>query len=119
MPAPKGAGDLRERVKFQRRTDADDGYGNVEGAWADLDVVRSCALTPTRGGEAIQAGRLSGTAAWDLWVRSDSGTRSLTTGDRAVHMRDGRTFNITFGPADMDGRRTWLLLQCTTGQADG
>ena len=27
---------LRARLKFQRRTTTDDGYGNLEGAWADL-----------------------------------------------------------------------------------
>ena len=120
MPAPKGAGDLRQRVKFQRRTKVVDDYGNEEGAWSDLNIERSCSLTPTRGGESIQAGRLAGTASWDLWLRSDSQTRGLHTGDRVVDMRDSdRTFNIVFGPEDMDGRRTWLLIQCMSGVADG
>lgn len=120
MPAPKGAGDLRDRVKFQRRAEGDDGYGNTEGSWGDLGVERDCSLVPTRGGEAVQAGRLAGTASWDLWVRADSGTKSLTVGDRVVDARNpARVLNIVFGPADMDGRNTWLLLQCMTGQADG
>lgn len=120
MPAPKGAGDLRQRVKFQRRTEVDDGYGNTEGGWADLSIDRAASLTPTRGGEAVQSGRLTGSASWDLWVRADSATKALTTGDRAIDVRDAsRVFNIVFGPADMDGRNTWLLLQCTSGHADG
>lgn len=120
MPAPKGAGDLRHKVLFQRRSGSDDGYGNSEGAWANLNITRSCSLTPTRGSEAVQAGRLAGSASWDLWVRADSATKSLTTGDRAVDARDAtKVFNIVFGPADMDGKNTWLLLQCTSGQADG
>ena len=120
MPKPKGAGDLRHRVKFQRRPiDGDDGYGNPEGDFADLGIERSASLTPTRGGETVQAGRVAGTASWDCWVRNDSGTRSLRTGDRAVETRDdGRTFNIVF-IGDMDGDRAWLLIQMKSGVADG
>ena len=119
MPAPKGAGDLRDKVRFERRPEADDGHGNVEGDWADLGLDRSCSMLPTRGGEAVQAARLSGTAGWDIWVRSDTGTRSLVEGDRAVDARNAaRTFNIVF-IGDMDGRREWLLIQATSGGADG
>lgn len=119
MPKPKGAGDLRQRVKFQRRGEGDDGYGNPVTGWADLDISRACSLTPTRGGEAVQTGRVAGTASWDCWVRNDSGTRSLLTGDRAIDVRDAtRTFNITF-IGDMDGDRAWLLLQLKSGVADG
>ena len=120
MPAPKGAGDLRHKVRFERRTSSDDGYGNTEGSWGALSIERSCSLSPTRGGEYVQAGRLGGNASWDIWVRADSQTKTLTTGDRAVDVRDeSRVFNIVFGPADMDGRNTWLLIQATSGQADG
>ncbi len=120
MAAPRGPEDLRDKVRFERRADGDDGHGNAEANWATTGVVRSASLLPTRGGEAVQAARLTGTASWDLWVRSDSGTRSITEGDRVVDERDPtRVFNIVFGPADMDGRREWLLLQLTSGQADG
>lgn len=121
MPAPKGAGDLRQKVKFQRRANTGgDGYGNTEGPWGDLSIERSCSLTPSRGGETVQAGRLAGSAAWDLWLRADSGTRTLKVGDRAVDSRDAtRVFNIRFGPSDMDGTNTWLFLQLEQGVADG
>ncbi|HYC66646.1 head-tail adaptor protein [Brevundimonas sp.] len=119
MPAPKGAGDLRQRVKFQRRGEGDDGYGNTATDWADMGIARACSLMPTRGNEAVQAARLSGLASWDIWVRSDSGTRRLQVGDRAINERDAsQTFNIVF-IGDMDGRRQWLLIQATTGGADG
>ena len=168
MPKPKGAGDLRHRVKFQRRPiDGDDGYGNPEGDFADLGIERSASLTPTRGGEDVQAGRVAGKASWDCWVRNDSGTRRITTGDRAldravveiavvdagdreaavdimvngellfakghmfladdvsaleaagltfVKVRSHRPFNIRF-IGDMDGDRTWLLMQLESGVA--
>ena len=118
---------LRARLKFQRRTTTDDGYGNLEGAWADLapSVERYGELKPTRGGEDIQAARLTGQASWDFWVRSDTGTRGLLTGDRAVDVRtldEGavvattRVWNVRF-VGDMEGKNGWLLVQLQSGVA--
>lgn len=122
MAAPKGAGDLRDRVRFERRPVGSDQYGNEEsGEWGDLtpEVVRACRLSPTRGGETVIAGRLTGTALWDCWVRDDSGTRSVQVGDRAVDARDStRVWNIRFNE-DMDGRRQWRLIQMESGVAAG
>lgn len=117
----RGAGNLRDRVRFERRTTTDDGYGNQEGAWGDLTppVVRACELKPTRGGESIQAGRLAGTALWDCWVRDDTGTRSVQVGDRAVDERDSsRVWNVRFNE-DMDGKRQRRLIQLESGVAAG
>lgn len=119
MAKPKGAGDLRQRVKFERRAEGDDQYGNPVEGWVDLDVVRSASLTPARGGEDVQAGRLAGKASWDCWVRNDSGTRQVLTSDRVVDVRDpARMFNIRF-IGDMDGDRTWLLMQLESGVVSG
>ncbi len=119
MPKPKGAGDLRQRVYFQRRGEGTDAYGNPVTGWADLNISRACSLLPTRGGEHVQAGRVAGISSWDCWVRNDIGTRSLSTGDRAVNERDeSQTFNIAF-LGDMDGDRQWLLIQMTEGGNDG
>jgi head-tail adaptor len=115
------AGKMRARLKFQRRANSDDGYGNEDGAWFDLTppVVRWCDLKPTRGGETIQSARLTGSAAWDCWVRADSGTRGIQPGDRAVDVRDeNRTFNVRFNE-DMDGKNAWRLIQIESGVADG
>jgi head-tail adaptor len=106
-------------VYFERRVEVDDGYGNPVGSWTPLNITRAASLLPTRGNEVIQSERLTGRVQWDCWVRSDSGTRSLQTGDRMVDARDtSRTFNVGF-IGDMDGDRTWLLIQATSGVADG
>lgn len=119
MPKPKGPSDLRQRVKFQRRAEGTDAYGNAVADWRDLGIERFASLTPSRGGEDVQAGRIAGVVSWDCWVRSDGGTRSLNTGDRAIDLRDPRrAFNITF-IGDMDGGRKWLLIQMQSGKADG
>lgn len=119
MAAPKGAGDLRQRLTFQRRLLTDDGFGNERGDWLDV-IDRAASLTPTRGGEDIQAGRRTGTAMWDVWLRNDSEARALETGDRIIDSRQkSRTWNIVFGPVDMHGDGAWLFLQATSGGADG
>lgn len=118
MPKPRGAGDLRSKVKFQRRADSTDEYGNTVTDWADLNIVRSASLLPARGSEQIQAGRVAGKAQWDCWVRSDSQTRSIGPADRLVDVRTGRVFNISF-VGDMDGGGAWLLIQAESGGADG
>jgi head-tail adaptor len=126
MPRPRNGSGLRQRVRFERRTETDDGAGNVRGAWAAIETApdqaleRACSLTPTRGGEAVQSARLAGTASWDLWLRNEAAIRSLTTADRVVDARGLLgTFNITFGPLDMDGDGRWLFMQLTSGVADG
>lgn len=118
---PRTSGALRARLKFQRRPALaePDQDGNQEGAWADLNVERLCDLKPTRGGEEVLGARLSGTALWDCWVRSDTGTRSVKTGDRAVDVRDAtRAFNVRFNE-DMNGDNRWRLIQLESGVADG
>ena len=115
MPKPKGAGDLRQRVYFQRFYGQPDNYGNEAGDWYDLDIRRPASLTPTRGGEALQAGRMTGTAMWDCWLRSDWRVREITDADRLIDC-SGRIFNIRF-IGDMDGGGRWLLMQLESGVA--
>lgn len=115
---PISSAQLTERVRFERRAPAQDGYGNTKGDWAVLIEGRFARLTPTRGGEQIIAARAQGVSAWDLWVMSDSETRQVNTDDRVVDVRNpDRTFNVKF-VADMDGRREWLLIQLEQGGAD-
>lgn len=128
MPKPSGPSDLRQRVKFQARQAVDDGHGNSEGVWRDLDppIARWCSLSAARGGEAVQAARLSGRATFDAWVRWDPALSIVTTDMRLVEQIsvpgggwvDGRALNIRFGPEDMDGDKRWLLIQAECGAVD-
>lgn len=119
---PTGAGDLTERVRFERRSAEGDGYGNAEGSWEVLIASRAAKLRPTRGGEQVIAARQQGLTLWDLWVVFDGETRTVNPGDRVVQILpvdvDGRAFNIKFAE-DMDGGKDWLLIQLERGGADG
>lgn len=114
MQTPK----LNARIKFQRRSTVIDAFGNKEGGWVDLGVERFGELKPTRGGEDVQASRLTGKAMFDFWVRSDAGTRSVGTGDLAVDVRTGRAFNVRFNE-DMTGQNGWRLMALESGVAGG
>lgn len=109
--------DLRDKVRFERRAEVADGFGNFEGDWRSLGEARAD-LKPTRGLETVLAGRLQGRASWDLWVQSSNLTRSLTPGDRVVDVRDPtRVWNIRWS-GDLDGDRRWLLIQLEQGVAE-
>jgi len=109
---------LNARIKFQRRSTVIDAFGNEEGGWVDLGVERFGELKPTRGGEDVQASRLTGKAMFDFWVRSDAGTRNVGTGDLAVDVRTGRAFNVRFNE-DMTGQNGWRLMALESGVAGG
>jgi SPP1 family predicted phage head-tail adaptor len=117
MPKPKGAGDLRQKVHFERRVELRDDDGNAVEDWGVIGTQRSASLLPMRGGETVQAGRVQGRGMFDLWVRYDGLTSTITTADRVVSA--GCAYNIKWGPEDMDGRRQWLLFQIEDGGASG
>lgn len=105
----------------------DDGAGNRVGDWGPaggavaapvFTLTRPARIAPRTGGEEVQAARLAGTSQWDIWVRSDAGTRQIRVEDRAVDVRTGQTFNIRY-IANLDERGRFLLLQCEAGVADG
>lgn len=95
MPPPKrsGAGSLNERVRFQRRQDVQDEFGNVKSTWID-QFEAAARLTPRLGGEEVMAGRLQGTQPYILRVRGCSDVRCVTPEWRAVHARSGAVYNI-------------------------
>lgn len=128
---PPDPGELRHAVRFERRPIADqageagdgDGAGNYEGDRAILIDKRSVRLLPLRGGEQVQAGRLTGVDAWELVVRSCSATRLVTPGDIAVNLRAGviavgTEFNIR-SSLDLEGKGRWLVMTLERGVAGG
>lgn len=137
-------GDMRERIRIERRgrlvdgsivwddiqaawdqSDADwsgddgDGAGNYESSWLEFIASRSAAIHVRRGGEGVQAARLQGVDVYDVWVRIDNETAQIRTGDRIVDLRDpSRIFGIAFA-GNLDRRGRYLLLQCRLGGAEG
>lgn len=123
------AGERRERVRFEKRAAAaGDGYGNSTGDWAVICPDRLVRLRPLRGGEGVQAARMTGTAQFELVVASDSLTRLVDSDCRVVDVRTlvddavvagtTRTFNVRFAE-DPEGDGVDILMQLEAGGVDG
>lgn len=115
MPA---AGDLKWKIGFYAKTAVSDDYGNTNYVYAtEPQFVYRAQVKPKLGGEAILAGRLSGSNFVNITVRSSAETRQVTTDWRAKDERSGVLYNIRSGPIDPDGKRRWLELLCEQGVA--
>lgn len=114
------AGQLRERVYFERREDADDGYGTEEGTFARLYPAVSgsvaAEIMPVRGREQVLAARLTGTTVYEITVRWCTALAGLKEDDRCVNDRTGEIYNIR-AIVNPDMKRRWLALTCEAGVA--
>lgn len=81
------AGDLRERVQFERRPAiAPDAWGHAQAeSWTAL-FARWAKYNPQFGREALAAGRMESTRQGVLTVRADSETMTLTADDRVTFL---------------------------------
>lgn len=116
------AGNLRERVTFQRLAAGDDGFGNATtGAWTDIaDCVSVAAqIQPMRQAEVVLSQGVQGRILHQVIVRSTSALAGVKTGDRAVNVRSGRTYNVKGPPMNPDQRGRALQFLVEEGGADG
>lgn len=98
-----GSGDLRHRVSFEKRAVVDDGYGNpVSGDWTEQFSVRA-AFRPGGLSEAVVAARLEGNQVLNVYVRTSTQTRQITSEWRMiVKDRDiNRVYAVTAQPDDL------------------
>lgn len=111
------AGDLRQRLAFQRRGTADDGYGKDVGGAYETQFEERAGLRPLRGTETIMAARLQGLQHYTVRVRQSARTRMISTAWRIVDARDAtRVFAITSPPIDPDQKGLWLEMVAVEGQ---
>lgn len=108
---------LREIIRFERRTEVNDGYGNVTGAWATLLDGIPASVAPAKGNEEVLAGKLTGLTPIVIEARFDpvlaEGADRLTTADRAVNTRTGDVFDIQ--SIEADPRRRWITIYAEAG----
>ena len=110
------AGQLRERVRFQRR--APDENGEAMGPWVDVfgDPIAAEILL-TGGGEEVRSQRLQGLSPAKITVRGCIAIREATNAWRIVDARDGTLFDIK--SVGHDVRRAWFVFTVEAGAADG
>jgi head-tail adaptor len=113
------AGELRERVRFDRRaTIPDDGYGNTTGAWALFAGPWPARIAPAAGSEDVLAERLTGLQPVEITIRYCTQAVAIQSQDRAVDVRSGKTYNVT-SINNADERHAYLSILATAGGADG
>lgn len=107
--------DLVAHVAFERQGTADDGYGGTTTIWMAQFDIRAHVLH-LRGGESVQAARLSGQHVQIIRVRSSPAVRGVTTDWRILDLRPGgAVFNIRdIEPSD---DRKWIDFLCQKGVA--
>jgi len=94
--------DLKERIVFQKRVEADDGYGNTVAGWQDLFSV-AAELIGELGRESIEGGALVGIQRWTIRVRDFAQTEQVTPEWRAYNKREpSLIFNIRSNVALVD-----------------
>lgn len=110
-----GAGDLRDRLSFQKR--AADANGDPLGAWTDQFTV-SAQIVWLRGSEPVLQQRLEGKQPVAFVVRTSSQARQIDTSWRAVNARNtDQVFNITAVSPNKD--RGFLDILAVKGGATG
>lgn len=114
------AGNLRDRVQFERKTPGPDGYGNEVVSWAAIEISAGVPLVvwadvrETMGKEKVAAGRLEASRTATIRIRTAVATRALTSDDRLI-LR-GQRWNIrSIAPVSND--RVALELLCELGVA--
>lgn len=111
------AGELRERVRFERRqASGDDGYGNTVEDWQSVAGPMAARIKPARGDEEILAQRLAGTAVFEIIVRWVQALTAIVAGDRCVNDRTGMIYNIKT-IQNMDEHRRYFTLTVEAGGA--
>lgn len=112
------AGELRERVRFERRGEgADDGYGNVSQPWTLIAGPMAAGLDPKSGDEPFDQQRLQGDQVFEIRVRWSNATRAVITNDRAVNVRTGDVYDIK-SITNPDQKRRYLLMTAIRGGSE-
>lgn len=117
------AGPLNTPIKVQRRASASSNkYGSgVAGALADVPGLGDiwARVTPKQGGEVSLAARLEGRQAWELLVRRDEGTATITAADHIVTLDDLALELDVSSAAIYQADPEYILITGETGSASG
>lgn len=112
------AENFKHRLKFQRRADLVDDFGNSSSDFADQFEEPAELILPRFGNEAVVASRLAGQQPIIIRVRLNARTAQIRADWRAVDARNpALVYALTAPPIDRDQTRRWLELPATHGAA--
>lgn len=105
---------MQHSVAFDAPTSAPDGSGGTEAGWTEMHACRA-AFRWLRGGEAVQAARLTGRQPVVAAIWTCAAARAITPDWRMRDTRSGTVYNVrTIVPSD---DRSMLELTCESGVA--
>ena len=112
------AGELRERVRFERRVKAgDDGFGNVTYAWQAITGTVGANLEPQGSSETVDQELLRADASFGVTVRWSKQTQAIVTNDRMINARTGEVYDIR-SIGNPDQRRRYLVMTVVKSGAE-
>ncbi|ETX26606.1 head-tail adaptor protein [Roseivivax isoporae] len=113
----KDPGALRDRVAFDRPTEAPDGFGGIEIGWTDEPASHVCSaqFIYQRGSEAVEAARLTGRGIYKVRVRNTVKSREITADWRMRDLRRGAIYNVR--EVDSITDRAWVYIVVESGVA--
>lgn len=111
------AGKLRERLRVERRGKAPDGRGNNASVWEVIAAPRPAQVTYMRGGETVQAKKVTGTNLYMIKMRFSKALDLVRTGDRFVNDNTGQAYNIRL-IEQKDERRRYFYFTAESGVFD-
>lgn len=114
MAKQTSAGQLYQTVAWDERTLVDDGFGNTEGAFAEVFRCRA-GFTYLRGSEAVIASRLEGRQPIVVRVRATSETRQIEPDWQMREVNTGKAYAVR-SIAETHDRR-WLDVMVEAGVA--
>lgn len=113
------AGDLRFRVRFDKRTEVEGSYGGKQSDWS-AQFTRWADIRPLKGSEPVVAKRLTGIQPVIIIVRRDSDTETITSGWRACEV-DGDAVLRTYAlktAVDMERNQEFITMMAESGAGD-
>ena len=92
MADKRGSGQLIDKITFSTITEVPDGHGGFNEVQTSFTVRAN--IRYLRGGETVQAARLTGKQPVVVTVRRSSQTAALTTDDKMKDARTGTEYQI-------------------------
>jgi head-tail adaptor len=108
---------LRERLRFERRVEQDNGAGTLVGDWVPV-FVTSARVKPLTGTEQMLASRLAGQGLFEITIRDFMLPRQVTPEWRAADTRTTRVYNIR-AIVNPDEKGAYLIMTAESGVVSG
>lgn len=114
------AGDLRFRVRLEKKVSVASDYGGATSEWVE-QCERAADIRPMKGGEGVQAQRLVGTQPVLIIVRFDAVTKQIAADWRAVEILNGSPvrYYALKTAEDMERDRRFITMVAVAGDPDG